>query len=82
MFHSHFKFIFIRSKLAHFTNDKFGYSDVGDNVFSVAFKWWQIQDVDDRIMMLAIFLQFHQHLKSITNIQKSTFVSNIDIAQT
>ena len=32
------------------------YSDVGDNVILVTFCWWQIKDVDDRIIMWLTFI--------------------------
>ena len=35
---------------------KKGYSDVGDNVILVTFCWWQIKDVDDRIIMWLTFI--------------------------
>ena len=46
-------------------------SDVGDKVILVILWWWSIQDVADRIIMLATFsgmLVFFQCTKSVTNI--------------
>jgi len=36
----------------------FGNSDVGDNVMLVILKWWQIQHIDDRNIMLVIFTMY------------------------